>query len=74
MARFVFDEVTVFPSGMSAYGNPIITQGYIYPYGTLERGNGVLADGSPEFPELVIGEWTCRGYSVGKGAETTTGS
>ena len=73
MAKFVFDEAPVLPSGLPAYGNPFITQGYIYPYGTLENGNGVLPDGSPEFPEQVIGEWTCRGYLIGNGAETTTG-
>lgn len=73
MAKFVFDEAPVLPSGMPAYGNPFITQGYIYPYGTLENGNGILADGSPEFPDMVIGEWTCRGYMIGNGAETTTG-
>lgn len=73
MPKFMFDEAPVLPSGMPAYGNPFITQGYIYPYGTLEGTNGVLADGSPEFPDIVIGEWTCRGYFVGNGAETTTG-
>ena len=73
MPKFVFDEAPVLPSGLPAYGNPFITQGYIYPYGTLDATNGVLADGSPEFPELVIGEWTCRGYFIGNGAETTTG-
>ena len=73
MPKFMFDEAPVLPSGLPAYGNPFITQGYIYPYGTLEGTNGVMADGSPEFPDLVIGEWTCRGYFVGNGAETTTG-
>ena len=73
MPKFVFDEAPVLPSGLPAYGNPFITQGYIYPYRTLDGTNGVLADGSPEFPELVIGEWTCRGYFIGNGAETTTG-
>ena len=58
---------------MPAYGNPFVTQGYIYPAGTLSGTNGVLPDGSPEFPELVLGEWTCRGWMIGDGAHTTTG-
>ena len=33
--RFVFDEAPVFDDGMPAYGNPFVTQGYIYPAGTL---------------------------------------
>jgi hypothetical protein len=59
--------------GLPAYGNAFITQGYLYPPGTLTEGNGVNPDGSPEFPELVLGEWTCRGWHVGDGAHTTTG-
>jgi hypothetical protein len=73
MPKFIFDEAPLLPSGLPAYGNPFITQGYIYPTGTLNSSNGVLADGSPEFPDLVIGEWTCRGYFIGNGAETQTG-
>ena len=37
MTRFVFAEQPVHEDGMPAYGNPFITQGYIYPAGTLER-------------------------------------
>lgn len=73
MAKFSFDEAPILPSALPAYGTPFTTQGYIYPYGTLEETSGVLVDGSPEFPERVIGEWTCRGYFIGNGAETTTG-
>lgn len=51
-----------------------MTQGYIYPEGTLDGTNGVLADGSPEFPDQVVGEWTCRGWFIGDGAHTTTGA
>lgn len=75
MTRFVFDGSNVFEEdGLPTYGSTFITQGYIYPAGTLNGTNGVLADGSPEFPELVIGEWTCRGWMVGEGAHTTTGA
>ena len=58
---------------MPAYGNAFVTQGYIYPAGTLDGTNGVLPDGSPEFPDQVLGEWTCRGWFVGDGAHTTSG-
>ena len=46
-------------------------QGYIYPEGTLtcdsQTGsrNGVLADGSAEFPDKVLGTWICRGWVFG---------
>ncbi|MCB1810066.1 MAG: hypothetical protein KDJ99_34285 [Candidatus Competibacteraceae bacterium] len=75
--KFSFDEAPIIEdgptAGFPAYGNAFITQGYIYPYATLLNGNGVNPDGSPEFPELVIGEWTCRGYFIGDGANTATG-
>ena len=71
--KFAFDEAPVHEDGLPAYGNPFITQGYIYPEGTLNGSNGVLPDGSPEFPEKVIGEWTCRGWFIGDGAHTTSG-
>ncbi len=71
--KFVFDETPVFPDGLPAYGNEFITEGYIYPAGTLNGTNGVNADGSPEFPALVIGRWTCRGWFTGDGAHSVTG-
>ena len=71
--KFVFDEAPLLDSGLPAYGNSFVTQGYIYPYGTLDGHNGVNADGSPEFPDKVIGEWTCRGFFIGNGAETESG-
>jgi hypothetical protein len=71
--RFIFDETPVHEDGMPAYGNPFITEGYLYPLDTLSGSNGVLADGRPEFPEKVIGTWTCRGYMIGDGAHTESG-
>jgi hypothetical protein len=54
-------------NGFTGQGTPagnFIIQGYLYPYGTLQTGtDGVLADGSPEFPEAVIGRWMCRGWN-----------
>jgi hypothetical protein len=75
--KFVFDETPVHADGLPAYGGEFVTQGYIYPAGTLtcdnNACNGVNDDGSPEFPDKVIGEWTCWGFHVGDGAHTTTG-
>ncbi|WP_371226934.1 hypothetical protein [Roseovarius sp. 2305UL8-3] len=75
LTRFVFAPAPVFDDGMPAYGNPFITQGYIYEDGTLDSGvEGTLPDGSPAFPDKVIGTWTCDGYFVGDGARTETGA
>jgi hypothetical protein len=72
--RFVIDEAPVFDDGFPAHGNAFITQGYIYPAGTLTDSNGVNPDGSPEFPDEVIGEWSCTGYFIGEGAHATEGA
>jgi hypothetical protein len=79
--RFTPDETPVYAegdfAGMPAFGGEFITQGYLYPEGTLtcHEGacNGVLPDGSPEFPDKVLGTWTCWGFHVGEGAATQTG-
>ena len=71
--KFSFDETPAFEDGSPAYGGEFITQGFIYPKGTLEMGEGVDANGNPQFPDLVIGTWFCRGWHVGDGARTTTG-
>ena len=73
VSRFVFAPQPLYEDGMPAPGNAFITQGYIYPEGTLDGGNGALADGQAEFPELLLGEWTCRGWFVGDAAHATTG-
>ncbi len=73
-SRFSFDEAPVFDDGMPAYGSAFITQGYIYEAGTLDGTNGVLEDGSPEFPDAVIGTWTCFGYMIGDGMYTESGA
>ncbi len=73
-ARFVFDPSITFEDGMPAYGTSFVTEGYIYPEGTLDGSNGVLEDGSPEFPDLVLGTWTCFGTFVGEGMYTETGA
>ncbi len=73
--KFSFDETPVFEDSSPTYGGEFITQGFIYPKGTLEMGDGVdaEAEGNPQFPDLVIGTWFCRGWHVGKGARTETG-
>lgn len=76
--RFIFDDAPVFAEdGMPAYGNSFVTEGYLYPPGTLscddEGCNGILDNGEPEFPDLVIGTWSCRGFFVGDGGHTVTG-
>ena len=71
--RFMFDDLNLHEDGMPAYGSAFVTQGYIYPVGTLNGTNGVLENGEPEFPDLVLGEWTCYGWMIGDGAHTQTG-
>ena len=75
LSRFVHSPSPVHDDGMPAYGNVFVTQGYIYPAGTLDGGvEGTLEDGSPAFPELVLGTWTCDGVFVGDGMYTTEGT
>lgn len=63
--RFVFDPDIVHEEGYPVHGSPFITQGYLYPAGTLEGSDGVNPDGSPEFPDKVLGTWICRGWILG---------
>lgn len=72
--RFVFDEAPVHDDGMPAHGNAFITQGYIYPIGTLDDGPGVTEDGAPTYPDMVLGTWTCTGWFFGDGAHTEEGA
>jgi hypothetical protein len=71
--KFTPDDTPVFPDGLPAYGNEFITEGYIYPSGTINDTSGVKENGDPEFPDKVIGRWYCRGWHVGDGANTATG-
>lgn len=57
-------------------GASFVVQGFIYPAGTFaEKGSdsGILPNGEPEFPELVIGTWTCQGHFIGDGFATVSG-
>ena len=72
--RLFMSDAPVHDDGMPAHGNAFISQGYLYPAGTLAPDTtGVLADGSPAFPDLVLGTWTCDGFFVGEGANAATG-
>lgn len=58
------------------YGASFVVQGVIYRQGTFaEHGanSGLLANGDPEFPQLVIGRWTCKGWFLGDGIATASG-
>jgi hypothetical protein len=73
-ARFVFDPSFDDGSGLPLRGAAFVTEGYIYPAGTLTDTNGVLEDGSPEFPDMVLGQWICRGWVLQDLATITTGA
>lgn len=61
-------------------GTTFVTEGYLYADGTLTCDEGACdgvvydADGNPapEFPDQVVGTWTCYGTFTGD-ATTTTG-
>ena len=79
-SRFAPDD-DPFVEGLPAYGNSFVTQGYIYPAGTLQSCGlftgtcqGVTDDGKPQWPDLVIGTWTCFGWHVQDAATATTGA
>jgi len=73
MNRFIFDKDIAYDDGMPADGSSFITRGYLYEPGTLNESNGVNPDGSPEFPEKVIGEWICQGYMINDAGHATGG-
>ena len=65
-----FFEGPVNENGIPAKGTPFVTTGYIYPAGTLTAygaSSGIKSNGDPEFPELVIGRWICRGWHMQDG-------
>jgi hypothetical protein len=72
-ARLVFDPAFADDNGLALRGATYVTEGYIYPAGTLTDSNGVLEDGSPEFPDKVIGTWIGRGWVTQDVATATTG-
>ena len=72
--RFSFDEAPVFDDGGPKAGNAFVTHGYIYRKGIFNLySEGVDELGKPIRPDLVIGEWTCRGNFIADGINTKTG-
>lgn len=80
-SRFVTDPDVVDDGGLPRRGNDFVTEGYVYDDGTLTCTDGVCdgvvydADGnpSPEFPDRLIGTWTCWGTHTEDAASTTSG-
>lgn len=64
---------------LPVFGDYFMQEGLIYKGGTLAAncpggdGCGLLPDGTPEFPDAVVGKWTCYGSFVGNGAATAEG-
>ena len=59
-----------------AAGASFVVQGVIYPAGTLAANgasSGLLSDGTPAFPDKVIGTWTCQGHFIGEGFAAQSG-
>ena len=81
-SRFVPDEHFVDSAGVPTRGNFFITEGYVYRPGTLTCAdgtcNGVLYDEqgnpSPEFPDRVLGTWTCYGTHTEDAGTLTSGA
>ena len=80
-SRFVPDPTVVDADGNPTRGNYFVTEGYIYEAGTLtcadDACDGVVYDEagvpSPEFPDAVLGTWTCYGVFT-EDATATTGA
>jgi hypothetical protein len=80
-SRFVPDEHFVDAEGVPTRGNYFVTDGYLYEPGTLTCTDGscngvVYADDgspSPQFPDQLLGTWTCYGTHTEDAATTSTG-
>ena len=59
------------------YGASFVVQGVIYTQGTLSapgfENSGLEPDGTPEFPDRVIGRWICRGWFIGDSNDDARG-
>jgi hypothetical protein len=80
-SRFVPDEHFVDADGVPTRGTYFITDGYLYEPGTLTCVDGVC-DGvvyddagtpSPEFPDRLLGSWTCYCTHTADAATTVSG-
>jgi hypothetical protein len=76
--RFISEGVG-HPHPGPVFGDYFMQEGLIYEGGTLAAnceggdGCGLNEDGTPEFPDAVIGKWTCYGSFVGNGGATAEG-
>jgi hypothetical protein len=76
--RFISEGVG-HPHPGPVFGDYFMQEGLIYEGGTLSAncaggdGCGLNPDGTAEFPEAVIGKWTCYGSFVGNGGATVEG-
>jgi hypothetical protein len=68
--RFVWSGEPELVDGLPTGSTSFVTQGYIFPAGTLTDSNGVKADGSPEFLSKVLGQWSCWGWRLGPSDHT----
>jgi hypothetical protein len=77
MSRFIFNQDIAFEDGLPADGSNFITRGYLYPKGTISCDDngctGTNADGSPQYPDKVLGEWICEGYMINDAGHATGG-
>jgi hypothetical protein len=64
-SRFAWAGDPPLTNGLPDGRAPYVAQGYLYPEGTLNGTNGVNADGSPQFPDKVLGQWLCYGWYLG---------
>ena len=80
-SRFAPDPSLADADGNPTRGASFVTEGYIYEAGTLtcadDACDGVVYDEagvpSPEFPDAVLGTWTCYGVFT-EDATATTGA
>ena len=81
-ARFAPDPSLADDDGNPLRGATFVTEGYIYEAGTLSCTEDGACDGvaddedgnpSPEYPDAVIGTWTCYGVFT-EAATATSGS
>ncbi len=62
--------------GFAVQGTAFSVLGFVYPEGTLQGGavSGTNEDGTPAFPDQVIGTWSCRGWFTQDDALGVTGA
>ncbi|MEQ9501613.1 MAG: hypothetical protein RIT81_32380 [Deltaproteobacteria bacterium] len=64
-------------NGLPQSGAHFVIEGLIYPAGffdTYGPNAGFNADGTPQFPNQVVGRWTCRGWFLQDGFPGGTGN